>query len=184
MWNDKRLGNADSAEIIQILKKTCSVFPQDDSRSPPAQQTTSYLHHQTHRLHPEPCVLEQLLAACRAEPEVFWCTAGKCVFVQKNHNDPEPANITNQSVWETVLREREREGRGALPPSPVGSACRGLPSWGEQSRTDSLRNVSTPKRLFVLSDYQPAQNKERTSMFGSRGVWTQTGTVCDCVCWV
>lgn len=80
---------------------------------PPAQQTTSYLHQQTHRLHPEPCVLEQLLAACRAEPEVFWCTAGKCVFVQKNHNDPEPPNITNQSVWETVLRERG--GRGEEP---------------------------------------------------------------------
>lgn len=67
--------------------------------------------------------------------------------------------------------EREREG-GERSPAAVSSGI-SMP-WAsflrEQSRTDSLRNVSTPKRLFVLSDYQPAQNKERTSMFGSRGV--------------
>lgn len=74
---------------------------------------------------------------------------------------------------ETVLRELERS-----PLSPVGSACRGLPSSGWQSRTDSLRNVSPPQKALCPVWFQPVQNKERTSMFGRRGVWTQTDRVC------
>lgn len=105
-----------------------------------------------------------------AEPEVFWCTAEMCVV--QNHKHPGRQNKTTEC--ETVLREAERS-----PLSPVGSACRGLPSWGWQSRTDSLRNVSPLKKALCPVWSQPAQNKERTSMFGSGGVWTRT----ECVWW-
>lgn len=184
MWNDKRLGNADSAEIIKLKKKRRVHFFSRMIRDPPG--TTNHLLFASTNPQIASWTLRPRAAvggvSGRARGFLMYC--GKmCVCAKKPQRPGAAKYYKPERVRDSTERER-REGRGALPPSPVGSACRGLPSWGEQSRTDSLRNVSTPKRLFVLSDYQPAQNKERTSMFGSRGVWTQTGTVCDCVCWV
>lgn len=63
--------------------------------------------------------------------------SGECVLCETTSNR---AGINTKPECETVLRELERG-----PLSPVGSACRGLPSSGGQSRTDSLRNVSPQK---------------------------------------
>lgn len=56
--------------------------------------------------------------------------------------------------------------------------CRISTPWASfLSRTDSLRNVSPQKKALCPVWLQPAQNKERTSMFGS----VKTERVCDCL---
>ena len=187
MWNGKRLGNADSAEIIQILNKRHVHFFRRMIRDPP--DTTNHLLFASTNPQIASWTLRPRAPVCGvsgwAEPsQRFSDVLRENVCLCKKPQRPGAGKYYKpERMRDSTEREREG-GRGTLPPSPVGSACRGLPSWGEQSWTDSLRNVSTPKRLFVLSDHQPAQNKERTSMFGGRGVWPQTETVCDCVCCV
>lgn len=98
--------------------------------------------------------------------DVLW----KCVL-QVKPQAPGPAE-KNQSQRQS--RESRREARCLQwDQHAVGF----LPEGDRDGQTLSEMSRPPKKKTLCPAWVQPAQNKEWTSMFGSRGVWTQTECV-------